>query len=165
MGCPDRSSSWTFVLPALNIQHHFLTLESLITPSPYTAELSMNVSSADILCVQKMDHRSHFTVSRVISFLNHFKYSQKLFKWCNWCETYLKQRQGTTEVKQPWISTESWPAWALCTNGLYFLDDPCIRASWIVTTQAGFYHRVQSPSKCEAVKSAVWEGILFVEAD
>jgi hypothetical protein len=78
----------------------------------------------DILCIQKMDHRSHFTVGRIINFLNHFKHSQKLFKWCNRCETYLKQRQRTTEVKWPSISVESWPAQALCANGLYFLDDP-----------------------------------------
>jgi hypothetical protein len=36
-GRPDRSSSWTFVLPSLNIRHHFLTFDSVITLSPYTA--------------------------------------------------------------------------------------------------------------------------------
>jgi hypothetical protein len=105
------------------------------TPLPHTRvihytfniqcrKLSTNVNSADILCLQTTDHRSHFTVGGIITFLHHFKHSQKLFKWCNRCETYLKKRQRTTEVERPWISTESWPARELCTNGLYFLDDP-----------------------------------------
>jgi hypothetical protein len=34
---PRCSSSWTFVLPSLNIRHCFHTSDSLITPSPYTA--------------------------------------------------------------------------------------------------------------------------------
>jgi hypothetical protein len=33
----DRSSSWTFVLPSLNIRHHFLKFDSFITPFPYIA--------------------------------------------------------------------------------------------------------------------------------
>jgi hypothetical protein len=48
-------------------------------------KLSMNVNSADILCVQKIYHRSHFTVGGIIDFLIHFKDSLKLFKWCNQC--------------------------------------------------------------------------------
>jgi hypothetical protein len=37
------------------------------------------------LCVQKTDHRSHFTVGGIINFLIHFKHLLKLFKWCNRC--------------------------------------------------------------------------------
>jgi hypothetical protein len=46
----NRSSSWTFVLPSLNIRHHFLTLNSFITPSPYTAVRCLWMSIARTFC-------------------------------------------------------------------------------------------------------------------
>jgi hypothetical protein len=52
-GCPDRSSSLTFVLTALNIQRHFLTLQSFVTPSPYTAISCRWMSVARTICAFK----------------------------------------------------------------------------------------------------------------
>jgi hypothetical protein len=37
------------------------------------------------LCVQKTNHRSHFTVGGIIDFLIHFKRPLKLFTLCNRC--------------------------------------------------------------------------------
>jgi hypothetical protein len=112
--CIKHSTS----LPHTRVIHYTFTI--------HCCKLSMNVNSTDVLCIQKTDHRPHFTVGGIINFLNHFIHSQKLLKWCNHCKTYLKQRQRATKVERPWISAESWPAQTICMNGLYFLDDPCI---------------------------------------
>jgi hypothetical protein len=50
---PDRSSSWTFVLPSLNTRRHFLTVDSIIKPSPYTAVSCLWMSIARTFCAFK----------------------------------------------------------------------------------------------------------------
>jgi hypothetical protein len=52
-GRPDRSSSWTFVLPSLNSRHLSVTLESFITPSSYTAVCCLWMSTARTYCTFK----------------------------------------------------------------------------------------------------------------
>jgi hypothetical protein len=85
-GRPDRSSSWTFVLPSLNIRHHFLTLDSFVTPSPFTAVSCLWMSIERTFCAFKKRITDRTSQSAgLLIFLIHFKHSLKLFKWCNRC--------------------------------------------------------------------------------
>jgi hypothetical protein len=72
-GCPDHSSSWTFLLSALTtpLPHTWLIH---YTFTIHCCKLSVNANSTGSLCVQKMGHRSHFTVGGIISFLNLFRH-------------------------------------------------------------------------------------------
>jgi hypothetical protein len=70
---PDRSSSWTFVLPSLNIRRHFLTFDQFITPPPiHCNKLTVNFNRTDILCIQKPNYRSHVTLGGILDFLTTF---------------------------------------------------------------------------------------------
>jgi hypothetical protein len=55
-GRPDRFSSWTFVLPSLNIRHHFLTFTHSYTFPTHYNRLTGNFIPTDILCIQEPNY-------------------------------------------------------------------------------------------------------------
>jgi hypothetical protein len=66
---PDCSSSWTFVLPSSNLRHHFLTFDSLPV---HCNKLRVNFNLMDILCIQKPNYSSYFTIGGILDILTHF---------------------------------------------------------------------------------------------
>jgi hypothetical protein len=67
-GHSDHSSSWTFVLLSVNIQHHFLTFDPFITFAIHCNKLIVKFNQMDITCIQKPNYSSHFTIGGVLGF-------------------------------------------------------------------------------------------------
>jgi hypothetical protein len=76
-GWPLRSSSWTFVLPSLNILHHLLTIQYF---SINFTNLPINFSRANIFGIQKFDHLSYLTTGRTFNSHIHFKTKWQTYK-------------------------------------------------------------------------------------
>jgi hypothetical protein len=95
-GSPDRSSLWTFVLPS-NIRHHFLTLDSFITPSPYSVVSCLWMTIARTFCAFNKRITDRTSVGGIIYFLIYFKHSLKLFKW--WIETKLTWNKANGRLR------------------------------------------------------------------